>query len=143
MVGDINHEQRTMLDRVAVRADDLNNMVEDLLDVSKLEAGLLGAWRRNVHVREIIERAEPLLRQRAQAQEIQLDISCENSLPAVYCDADKVGRVITNLVVNALKFAGTQGQGRVRLWAEADPSGHQVVMGVTDDGPGIDQEAPG
>ncbi|CAK9023401.1 Non-motile and phage-resistance protein, partial [Durusdinium trenchii] len=139
MVGEINEEQQKLLSKVAVRADDLNNMVDDLLDVSKLESDLLGAWRRNVWVEEILERAESLLRLRAGIQGVELVTECEPDLPAVYCDAEKVGRVLTNLAVNAIKFCDSGGI--VKLWAKADPSHHQVILGVTDNGPGIDQES--
>lgn len=139
MVGTINDEQRGMLDRVAVRADDLNTMVDDLLDVSKLEAGLLGAWRRTVQVQEILERAEPLLRQRAEVKNVDLVVECEPDLPSVYCDAEKVGRIIANLAINAIKFAGDSG--RVRLWVEPDFAQGQIVIGVTDNGPGIDPQS--
>ncbi len=139
MVGEINPEQEEMLDKVCVRADDLNIMVDDLLDVSKLESGLLGAWRRKSDVEAIFERAQGLLQQRASTRKVELVVECEDNLPVVYCDADKVGRVITNLAVNAIKFA--KEPGLVRLSAEADPASHQVVISVTDNGPGIDQES--
>ncbi len=139
MVGDVNHEQQDMLDRVAVRADDLNNMVDDLLDVSKLESGMLGAWRRNVDIHEIIERAECMLRQRANVRNVDLTVTLDPDIPQIYCDAEKVGRVIVNLAVNAIKFAGENGH--VRLWVEKDPSASQVIIGVTDDGPGIDSQS--
>ena len=139
MVGDVNSEQQEMLDKISVRADDLNNMIDDLLDVSKLESGLLGAWRRNVPLKGIMVRAESMLQQRAQVRDVELVVECEEWLPDVYCDAEKVGRVITNLAVNAIKFAGNDG--RVRLWAESDPAGHQVVIRVSDNGPGIDKQS--
>jgi hypothetical protein len=56
-------------------------------------------------------------------------------LPEVFADPDKVGRVIVNLGVNAFKF--TDDGGRVRLWARHDAEAAQVVIGVTDNGPGI------
>ena len=139
MVGDINDEQREMLSKVAVRADDLNNMVDDLLDTSKLGAGLLGAWRRDVQVEEIVQRAASLLEERAMVKKVSFSIACEADLPLVYCDAEKVGRVISNLAINAIKFAGERGE--VKLWAESDPVGNQVRIGVTDNGPGIDSES--
>jgi signal transduction histidine kinase len=139
MVGDINDEQRRMLDKVSVRADDLNNMVDDLLDVSKLEAGLLGAWRRNLTVPSIMERVEAMLRQRAEAKGVDFQVEFPSDLPDVYCDIDLVGRVITNLGTNAIKFCGADG--KVRLWAAADRASHQVVIGVTDNGPGMSPES--
>lgn len=139
MVGPINDEQRMMLNKVNIRADDLNVMVDDLLDFSKLESGLLGVWRRNVQVSTMIAHAESMLQQRAMAKGIEFIVECEPDLPEVYCDADKVGRVITNLAINAIKF--TDAPGRVRIWAESDPARHQVVMGVSDNGPGIDRQS--
>lgn len=138
MVGSINGEQRKMLEKVSVRADDLNNMVDDLLDISKLDSGLLGAWLRHVDVAEVINRSESLLLQRAQVRNVEFIVDCEADLPAVYCDAEKVGRVIMNLAVNAIKFCGDDG--RVRLWTQTDPVGAQIEIGVTDNGPGIDEQ---
>jgi len=139
LAGAINDDQRAMLEKVNIRADDLNIMVDDLLDVSKLEAGLLGLWRRKVTVRTILEHLDSMFQQRAASKRITFTIECEPNLPAVYCDADKVSRVVTNLVINAIKF--TSSPGHVRLWVESDPAGQQVVFGVTDDGPGIDEQS--
>jgi len=139
MVGEINAEQQLMLDKVSVRVDDLNIMVDDLLDVSKLESGLLGAWRRECRVGDIFDRTESMLQQRAQVKQVQLQVECEATLPNVYCDSDKVGRVITNLAVNAIKFAGEGGH--VTLRAESDPTRNQIIISITDDGPGIAQES--
>jgi len=139
MVGEISTEQKEMLGKVSVRADDLNNMVDDMLDISKLEAGLLCAWRRDVSVADIMNSAEALLNQRAQVRRVDLEVDCEANLAEVYCDAEKVVRVITNLAVNAIKFAGVPG--KVRLWAESDTVNQQVVIGVTDNGPGIDSQS--
>lgn len=139
MVGEISPQQNEMLGKVSVRADDLNNMVDDMLDISKLEAGLLCAWRRDVSVAEIMNSAEALLSQRAQVRRVELQVDCEANLSEVYCDAEKAVRVITNLAVNAIKFAGVPG--KVRLWAESDAVNQQVVIGVTDNGPGIDSRS--
>lgn len=139
LVGDINTEQQCMLDKVSIRAGDLNNMVDDLLDVSKLESGLLGAWRRNVSIKSIFERAESMLMQRAHVRNVDLVIECDENLPEVYCDAEMIGRVVTNLAVNAIKF--TNEDAKVRLWAQVDHAENQVVVGVTDNGRGIDEES--
>lgn len=139
IVGDINPEQAVMLDKVLVRADDLNHMVDDLLDSSKLEAGLLGACRCNVSVSELFDRTESLLRHRAQVRDIDLRVEADPNLPEIYCDPDMIGRVITNLTVNAIKFSGEGG--KVRLWTQVDPASQELTIGVTDDGPGIDKES--
>lgn len=139
LVGPINSEQETMLDKVGIRAEDLNHMVDDLLDLSKLEAGMLGAWRRNCSVHSILDRQHSMLMQRAQSRNVNLTLDCDTDLPEIYCDAEMIGRVITNLAVNAIKFSGEGGQ--VSLWARLDLAGQQVNIGITDNGPGIDDDS--
>lgn len=135
IVGDIGPEPRRMLHIVEDRADDLNIMVEDLLDVSKLEAGLLGAWRKTSRVNEIVQHVLPSLERKAGIKGVALRCECPTSLPEIYGDAEKVGRVLTNLTINAIKFCGDPGE--VRLWVRERPAQREVIFGVTDNGPGI------
>jgi signal transduction histidine kinase len=137
MVGAVNDEQAHMLDIVGVRADDLNNMVDDMLDVSKLESGMLGAWRRNCRLTDIVQAVRPALQKKAEVKAISFEIAVDENLPEVYCDGEKAGRVIINLVTNAMKFCGDPGS--VRLWAKENHDKHELVVGVTDNGAGIDE----
>lgn len=138
LVGAISEEQSRMLNVVADRADDLNNMVDDMLDVSKLKAGLLGLYRRHCDVKHIVDHVQAGLDRKALLRGAQLTVAIDEGLPEVFCDAEKVGRVIVNLTVNAIKFCDTPGL--VRLWARNDPQRRQVIIGVTDNGPGIAPE---
>lgn len=138
IVGAISDEQSQMLNVVADRADDLNNMVDDMLDVSKLKAGLLGLYRRHCQVGDIVAHVQASLDRKALLRGAQFTVEIDDGLPEVFCDPEKVGRVIVNLVVNAIKFCGTPGL--VRLWARNDPQQRQVVIGVSDNGPGIAPE---
>jgi signal transduction histidine kinase len=135
IVGEVTSEQTRMLNIVADRANDLDNMVNDMLDVSKLKTGLLGLYRENCRVTEIIEHVRPSLERKAAIRKARFTIEVENDLPEVYCDAEKIGRVIVNLVVNAIKYCGDPGD--VRLWARYDAARCEVVVGVNDNGPGI------
>ena len=139
LVGDISEEQARLLNVVEDRADDLNTMVDDMLDVSKLEAGLLGVWRKNCQIADIIVHVRSNLEKKATVKGVHLEIDVDDNLSAIYCDAEKVGRVIINLVVNAIKFSGEPGH--VRLWVQEDVASCEIVIGVTDNGPGIDQES--
>ncbi len=139
MAGEVNLEQTKLLGKVALRADDLNHMVDDILDASKLEAGLLSAWRRPVPVSQIVSHAASLLQERAAIHGVQLVILCPDELPDAYCDIEKAVRVITNLAVNAIKFS-KPGQS-VRIWAKHCPIEGEIVLGVTDQGPGMDAES--
>jgi signal transduction histidine kinase len=139
LLGQVNDEQVRALEVIEDRADDLNNMVDDMLDVSKLQSGLLGAWRKNCTVQGIVEHALPALRTKAVVRRVRLEVDLADDLPHVYCDAEKAGRTLVNLTVNAIKFCDESGW--VRIWAKQDPASRSIVVGVTDNGPGIDQAA--
>ncbi|MBN2474381.1 MAG: response regulator [Pirellulales bacterium] len=138
LAGQISEKQREFLDIVNDRADDLAIIVDDMLDVSKLEAGVLSVWRQECRIADVFEHVRSTLQRKAAIKSVSLDVSLEDDLPVVFCDPDKIGRVIVNLVVNAIKFCGNEGQ--VRLWARHCDSAPEVVIGVTDDGPGIAPE---
>lgn len=138
LAGDVSDEQREYLGIIVNRADDLNLIVNDMLDISRLEAGLLGVSRKECRIGDIVEHIRTTLERRAAAGSVNLTIAIDDTLPTVYCDADKIRQVIINLVVNACKFSN-EGGG-VTLWAHDDLIHSQVVMGVTDKGSGIDPE---
>lgn len=135
LLGPLNEEQRRFLDIVNDRADDLNHMVDDMLDVSKMEAGILSVYRSTQHLDDIVNHVSVGLQRRAALKDVRLAIDVDARLPPIYCDGEKVGRVIVNLVVNAIKFCGNPGQ--VKLAARLDASRREVVVSVTDNGPGI------
>ena len=139
LVGEVNVEQQRMLHVVEDRADDLNIMVDDMLDVSKLEAGMLGAWRKNNHVEEILDHVRASLERKAAVRNVTLQWSIDDDLPQVYCDDEKVGRVLTNLAINAIKFCGDPGV--VRVAAYADERAGNIVFSISDNGPGIDEDS--
>ncbi len=134
----LDAEQCRFLDIACDRADDLNTMVDDMLDVSKLESGLLVAWRKPCRLEDIVAGVQPTLEKKAQVKGVDVQIDLDGGLPEIFCDEEKVRRVMINLLINAIKFCGDQG--RVRLWARRDDLDRNVVVGVTDNGPGIDRD---
>ncbi|MBI5764541.1 MAG: hybrid sensor histidine kinase/response regulator [Planctomycetes bacterium] len=138
LVGPVNDEQANCLSMVADRVDDLTYMVNDMLDTSRIKAGLMGVCRRKATVADIIEHIRPVLERKALANNIGLAVELDPNLPNVLCDPEKVGRIIVNLTVNALKFCNVKGQ--VRLGARPDEDPSLVRISVTDNGPGISEE---
>jgi signal transduction histidine kinase len=138
LAGAVSERQQKYLSIVDDRADDLAIMVDDMLDVSRFDAGLLGVWRRESRIHDILGRVCPILERKAVAKKVTLHVCMDEDLPAVYCDPDKTGRMITNLAVNAIKFCGEGGV--VELWARRVADSPQVVIGVTDNGPGMSAE---
>lgn len=135
LAGEVNEEQESFLEIIINRVQDLSIMVNDMLDMSRLEAGLIGVSRSANRVDEILAHVVPDFERKSEATGCALRLDVQADLPAVYCDFEKVGRVVVNLMVNAFKYAG---EGReIAIWARHDPSKPVVVVGVTDKGPGI------
>ena len=138
LAGPVTEEQREFLAIVLNRVDDLSNMVDDLLDVSRLEAGILPVRRYDCRIEEIVESVRPVLERKAVAGKVTLEIAVDDALPDVYCDPEKIGRVLINLVVNGIKFC--QESGQVRVEAHVAPDASEILVQVRDTGPGIAPE---
>jgi signal transduction histidine kinase len=138
LVGAVSDRQKKMLTVVEDRADDLNTMVDDMLDVSKLKSGLLGICRKNCQVAEILDHVRLGLERKAAVKGVELEFEVDPLLPAVFCDPEKAGRVLINLTTNAIKFCGHPGHVRLTCHCEADRTG--VKFGVSDNGNGISPE---
>jgi hypothetical protein len=106
-----------------------------MLDMSRLEADLLCVRRMEHRVVDIVERMRTVLERKAASSGVKMTICLPDDLPTVYCDAENIGRVIINLVVNACKFSADNCE--VTLWARHDRDTAQVTLGVTDNGRGI------
>ena len=137
LAGELDAQQRRMLDVCADRADDLKNMVNDMLDVSKLSAGILGISRTACRIEDVIKNVQGNLQRKGAISGIAIETAVEEDLPDVYCDPEKIGRVLINLAGNAIKFSGRSA--KVRIAAAVDPLSPQVVVSVSDNGPGIDE----
>lgn len=135
LAGSVGEQQR-MLRVIGDRSDDLNRMVDDMLDVSRLGAGILHVWRRIHTPAEIVTHIAPSLKTKAELRRLDIDFDVPHDLPDVFCDAEKIGRALTNLAVNAIKFCGSPG--RVRIKARHCPEDQSVRFYVTDNGGGID-----
>lgn len=135
-LGQVNNEQARFLRIAEDRADDLNTMVDDMLDISKLEAGFLAAHRRPNELHDITRRIFPALQRKAEIQQLALSFDIEPEFPAVFCDSEKIQRVLINLAVNAMKY--TPPGGSVHIWAQNRSK--ELLVGVSDNGTGIATE---
>ncbi len=118
--------------QVNERVDDLRNMVEDMLNISRLETGAIGVLRKDCNVADIIEHHHTNLQRSASASGAILHISVESDLPTVFCDPNHVGQAVVILSSAILKTCG-HGDA-VNVWAKYDDLEAQVVIGVTSPG---------
>jgi signal transduction histidine kinase len=138
-MGSLTDEQRKWIGKIKSNTDNLVALVNDYLDVSKLEAGRIDLSRGqvdlNVLLRNTIENFAPL----ATDKRISLTSGTDVSLPAIQADARRLEQVLNNLLSNALKF--TPEGGEIELGASAD--GAEAKIWVKDAGVGIASEELG
>jgi NtrC-family two-component system sensor histidine kinase KinB len=134
-IGDqANDADRQLLDVAAEELERLRKLVDELLNLSKIESGKLEMDFANVSLSEVIRTAAAPFQTQAEQQGIQLSVEAEVDIPLVKADANKLVWVVTNLLGNALRYA------RSHIWVSAESGGRWPSIYVRDDGPGIPYE---
>ncbi len=139
--GQLAPLQSKFIEVIKNNADRLNLLVNDLLDISRIEAGRVEVHFQPVNLREIISSVLDTLRVRADETGKRLTLAAElpEDLPAVRGDYNRVTQVIGNLAENAFNY--TPPGGAVTLRARPEAAGREVVVEVSDTGVGIPAEA--
>ena len=119
-----------------VEVDEMTQMVQELLELSRIESGQAPLRLFPTTVAKLVEPAVERLHAQAGRANLSLNLVLGPNLPEVMVDADRVGTVILNLVHNAIKFTPAEGQVTVSARAVADA----VVISVADTGTGIPAE---
>jgi hypothetical protein len=138
LAGQLTDQQSDYLGLAANKTHDLAQMVDDMLDLSKVEAGLLRVERVPCSIQSILESIAPILVQKSKATNVLLDWNVPDDLPDVFCDTEKIGRVFINLVVNGMKFS-PEGS-TITVSAHHEMTTGVVSVDITDEGPGIPAE---
>ena len=120
-------------------AQRLNDLINDLLDVSRLEAGRIELTPRSLDLRQIVEQVGTVVTAAAQARRIPIRTVLPPDLPSVQADALRLQQILVNLVGNAVKFSTPGGEVRVLAGRQRE----QVWVAVEDDGVGIAKDELG
>jgi signal transduction histidine kinase len=134
--GPVNEKQGEQLGIVLKSSLRLSHLINDILDLSKLEAGKMEFDLTETDIGQVAREVHELLIVLADQYKVKLELNVADDLPKVQADGDQINRVITNFVSNALKF--TPEGGTVTISAMRDGSG--VKMSVSDTGCGIPKE---
>jgi signal transduction histidine kinase len=121
------------LRKVETSAVALLAIINDLLDLSKVEAGRMTTSIRDIHLNAVVEQVATELGGLATARNLALDLELDPALPVVSTDEQRVRQILINLTSNAIKFT-RRGSVRIRT---AQRSAGAVVMSVIDTGIGI------
>jgi signal transduction histidine kinase len=140
LFGELNEKQSEYTDDILSSGRHLLSLINDILDLSKIEAGRMELEVATFHLPDAIENALLLIRERASRHGIKLERLVDDRLGDFAGDERKIKQVLVNLLTNAVKFTPEGGQVKV----EARYGDGAVIISVTDTGIGIakeDQEA--
>jgi len=131
--GALNESQKRFMSMASRNIDRLARLINDLLDLSKLEAGKMELRLSEVDIKYLIQHAIETFKSRADEKSIRLRMDCPETLPTVYADSDRIEQVFYNLIDNALKFTPENGQ----IVVSVQDMGDKVGAIVEDTGVGI------
>lgn len=139
LLGELNDEQREFVEISADGGETLLGMINDLLDISKMESGTLELERTLLDPCPVVERAAAQVRQLALAKNLHVRVDATSSGEVTLADPDKLRRVVVNLLGNAIKF--TPPGGTITVSVQPRDPGGTCRISVADTGEGIPREA--
>lgn len=136
LAGELTDKQEELLSRSQARMQGLLDMINDLLDVSKIESGHAIQQQVPLRLDELLEETAALMRTKAAEQGIALELELDSELPMIQADPRSMEVVLTNLLSNAINYSPDGGTVRV----SAVSHGEYLEVRVSDTGIGIAQD---
>ena len=135
--GDLSSEQERQVLLIRKSAEDLSEIVNDLLDLAKIEAGRTEVTPVWFKATGLFAALRAMLTPLQTDPEVKLIFEDTTGLPAIFTDEAKLTQILRNFVSNALKFTE---RGEIRVNARLEPDGEHVTFSVADTGIGIAEE---
>ena len=136
MTGRLDEKQTSFIDSILKNGETLLNLINDILDLTKIEAGKLELKLEPVDLRAALLGVLPVIKPRASEKRIKVSTFLPTDLPQVSADAGKLNQILLNLLTNGIKYTPDNGSVSV----EARRSDGFVDIWVTDTGMGIAKE---
>ena len=136
MFGEINEKQAEYLDDIVASGNHLLSLINDVLDLSKVEAGQVELEVAAFSLREALERGVVMVRERAAQSGIRMSLELTPDVDLVRGDERRLRQVVFNLLSNAVKFTPEGGS----VVVATERTGREVQVSVADTGPGIAPE---
>ena len=132
--GELTLEQERQVNFIRQAAENLTELVDDLLDIAKVEAGKTVVSAAEFEATDLFSTLRGMLRPLLVGDDVALVFDEPTGLPPLVTDEGKVSQILRNFISNAIKFTEI---GEVRVWAEAGPATDQITFHVRDTGVGI------
>ncbi len=136
--GVLNEKQIQSIELIASSGQHLLNLINDILEVSKIEAGKLQLRPTTVSIKELCESSLNFIRESALKKSISVEFNKDPSLSVFDADPQRIKQILINLLTNAVKF--TRERGRVTLDVNTNAAKDQILFSITDTGIGIAQK---
>lgn len=105
LAGDITEKQKEILERASDKILNLNNLVTELLDLSRIESGLIAHEKEQVDITQLIENQKIFHTPYGEGKNISLTVECEEDLPSILANRQNMDEVFSNLITNAIKYS--------------------------------------
>ncbi|MBN1803914.1 MAG: PAS domain S-box protein [Sedimentisphaerales bacterium] len=136
VTGRINGKQRKFLDIAKRNVDRLENMINNILDFQKLEAGKTGLHIQNCDIKQIVLEVYETMVLYAKKNGIELSVELADNLPEAKFDRERIVQVLINLLGNAIKFTPKGGQACLKVRHRDE----ELIISVSDTGVGIPEK---
>ncbi len=134
--GPLNEKQKEILAKTSNNIKRLNRIIEELLDISRIERGTLKLHFSLINFKDLLNDSSEFFRNSAAEKEIELKYTMPKKEVNIFVDADRINQVISNLISNAVKFTEKNGNIEVELRILEN----KIRVGVMDTGIGIGTE---
>ncbi len=139
-VGNLTQKQVSHADIIHRSGSDLLALINDILDLSKIEAGRMTIMMETISLKEFAESIERSFRPMAEARHLHFTVVQETSAPPFFSsDHQRIFQIVRNLLSNALKFT-QEGGITIRLFGEPAGAGRRIGIAVSDSGIGIPED---
>ncbi len=135
LAGPINDEQRKQLGMVKKSSQHLLSLINDVLDISKIEAGEMNIEYENFNLKESIEKLIAMVAQDARKKGLSIETKISSEVGGIYSDRRRIEQIVLNLLSNAVKFTE---KGKITVSCRI--VGNDCHLSVEDSGIGIDKD---
>ncbi len=145
--GTINEEQKESLETIASSGTHLLELINDILDVAKIESGQVEMICSHTSIQELCQSSLPFIKQQALRKRIHLELKIAPNLPELFVDERRIRQALINLLNNAIKFTPERGRVSLAVSLQQNPATgkssemtSEIRFAITDTGIGISPE---
>lgn len=138
--GPVTEKQKKFINNIITASEHLNGLINDILDITKIEAGRIELVLSNVNIGSLVEEISGLFKGDALRRGMNFNIKIDNNIGNITADGQRLKQVIANLLTNAFKFTPDGGSVSISAKREGRGEAEAVEIAVEDTGIGISEE---